>query len=230
MLISRSSSFEEAAAVARCSKKTILRLLSPVGGMPARAPNLKPMRCVVSSPSPEVSICLARCPGKSGWYRGQGSTGIQMQVGCSFDSHLGPAGAAAPANRPPELIHDSFSQGSMYNREPCLLLSCRNTITLICDRKLREPPRGASLGRQGLTRREAVSARVAPSRKTEAFLSQRRGTAEGSAGTTRQSTRSAKGRLERLPLDPHQRPMAGRLSLEERPGIGRQGARLPLRD
>jgi IS30 family transposase len=44
LLISRGSSFEEAAAAARCSKKTIQRLLSSVGGMPARGTNRAKLR------------------------------------------------------------------------------------------------------------------------------------------------------------------------------------------
>ena len=44
LLISRGSSFEEAAAAARCSKKTIQRLLSSVGGMPARGANRAELR------------------------------------------------------------------------------------------------------------------------------------------------------------------------------------------
>ena len=38
LLISRGSSFEEAAVAARCSKKTVQRLLSSVGGMPGTGP------------------------------------------------------------------------------------------------------------------------------------------------------------------------------------------------
>ena len=44
LLISRGSSFEEAAAAARCSKKTVQRLLSSVGGMPARGTNRAKLR------------------------------------------------------------------------------------------------------------------------------------------------------------------------------------------
>ncbi len=44
LLISRGGSFEEAAAAARCSKKTIQRLLSSVGGMPARGTNRAKLR------------------------------------------------------------------------------------------------------------------------------------------------------------------------------------------
>jgi IS30 family transposase len=44
LLISRGGSFEEAAAAARCSKKTVQRLLSSVGGMPARGTNRAKLR------------------------------------------------------------------------------------------------------------------------------------------------------------------------------------------
>ncbi len=57
LLISRGSSFEEAAAAARCSKKTIQRLLSSVGGMPARGTNRAKLRLSLAERE-EISLGL----------------------------------------------------------------------------------------------------------------------------------------------------------------------------
>jgi IS30 family transposase len=57
LVISRGSSFEEAAAAARCSKKTIQRLLSSVGGMPARGTNRAELRLSLAERE-EISLGL----------------------------------------------------------------------------------------------------------------------------------------------------------------------------
>jgi IS30 family transposase len=57
LLISRGSSFEEAAAAAMCSKKTIQRLLSSVGGMPARGTNRAELRLSLAERE-EISLGL----------------------------------------------------------------------------------------------------------------------------------------------------------------------------
>jgi len=68
LLISRGSSFEEAAAAARCSKKTIQRLLSSVGGMPARGTNRAKLRLSLAERE-EISL------GLDGGTHGRGSRG-----------------------------------------------------------------------------------------------------------------------------------------------------------
>ena len=57
VLISRGSSFEEAATAARCSKKSIQRLLSSVGGMPARGTNRAKLRLSLAERE-EISLGL----------------------------------------------------------------------------------------------------------------------------------------------------------------------------
>ena len=57
LLISRSISFEEVAEAARCSKKTIQRLLSSVGGMRARGTNRAELRLSLAERE-EISLGL----------------------------------------------------------------------------------------------------------------------------------------------------------------------------
>jgi len=57
LLISRGGSFEEAAEAARCSKKTIQRLLSSVGGMPVRGTNRAELRLSLAERE-EISLGL----------------------------------------------------------------------------------------------------------------------------------------------------------------------------
>lgn len=57
LLISRGCSFEEAASAASYSKKTIQRLLNPVGGMPGRGANRAKLRLSLAERE-EISLGL----------------------------------------------------------------------------------------------------------------------------------------------------------------------------